>query len=433
MNPFSTNAAASRRVASTLTLLFAAALAFPAAAEDWMQFRGPGSAGIGEATGLPATWDSKTNIVWNTVLPGPGGSCPIVVGDRVYITSYSGYAESIDDPGDMTKLMRHVLCLDRASGKVIWSKDYKAKQPESEYKGGNNTRHGYATSTPTSDGKSVFIFFGKSGVMAFDLDGKELWTADLGEGTDGWGSATSPILYKNLLLVNATVESESLVALDKATGKEVWRTPGITKAWGTPVLVDVDGKTEVVMNLPNKVAAYDPETGAELWTCEGVPDFYICPSVVAKDGIVYATGGRKSETVAVRAGGRGDVTATHLLWRIKEGNNVTSPVVVDGYLYWLHESRGKAYCIEAATGKTVYEAELDPKPGLLYASFTAADGKLYAPSQAGGTYVIAAKPTFEQIAVNTFADDTSRVNASVVVSNNQLLLRTDKAIYCIGK
>lgn len=423
-----------RRIAGFAGLALSAfAFLVPAHSAEWTQFRGPGSSGKAVAEGIPATWDSSTNIVWKTELPGPGGSSPIVVGDRVFVTSYSGYAESIEDPGDVNNLMRHVVCLERASGKVLWTKDFKAKQPESDYVGGNNTRHGYATSTPTSDGTNLYIFMGISGVKAFDLEGNELWTADLGSGTDGWGSATSPVLYKNLLLVNATVESESLIALDKATGKEVWRVPGIAKAWCTPVLVEVDGKTEVVMNLPNKVAAYDPETGAELWYCEGVPDFYVCPSVVAEAGVVYATGGRKSETVAVKAGGRGDVTATHLLWRTKEGNNVTSPVLLDGYLYWLHESRGKALCLDAKTGAVVYEGDLEPRPGLLYASITAVDGKLLAPSQANGTYVLAAKPSFEQIAVNTFADDTARVNACIVVSGNQLLLRTDQAIYCIGK
>jgi len=403
-----------------------------ASAEDWMQFRGPGSGGIGEATGIPATWSSTENVVWRTELPGPGGSSPIVVGERVYITSYSGYAESIDAPGNKNNLMRHVVCLDRASGNVVWSKEFKAKQPESDYTGGNNTRHGYATSTPVSDGKNLFIFFGISGVFAMDLEGNELWTADVGSGTHGWGSATSPVLHKNLLILNASVESAALIALDKATGKEVWRTEGTDRAWSSPVLVEVGGKTEVVLNLPETVVGYDADTGEVLWRCEGIPDSYVCPSVVAKDGIVYAIGGRRSEAVAIRAGGRGDVTATHLLWRTREGNNVTSPVLLDGYLYWLHESRGRAMCLNAETGAVVYDADLDPRPGLLYGSITVADGKLYAPSQTNGTYVIKAGPTFEQIANNTFADDTARTNGSIVVSNNQLIMRTDKAIYCIG-
>lgn len=415
------------------TLFIAGVLSAPARAEEWVQFRGPNSAGISTATGLPTTWDSSQNVVWSTKLPGPGGSSPIIVGDKIFVTSYTGYAESIENPGDMNNLVRHLICLERGSGKILWTKEFKAKMPESEYVGGNNTRHGYATSTPVSDGKSLFVFFGISGFHAFDLDGNPLWEADLGSGTDGWGSATSPILYKNTVIVNAGVESEKLVALDKATGNVVWSTGGMTKTWASPVLVDVGGATELVLSLPEKLAGYDPETGKELWFCKGVPDFYVCPSIVAADGVVYATGGRKSATLAVRAGGRGDVSGSHVLWTVEKGNNVTSPVLLGGYLYWLHESRGIAYCVDAKTGAVVYEGELDPKPGLLYASITAVDGKLYAPSQTGGTYVLAAKPQFEQLAVNKFADDPSRVNATIAVSNNQFILRTDQAIYCIGQ
>lgn len=413
--------------------LLAGAFAAAASAEEWVQFRGPGSQGVSSATGLPTTWGTGQNVVWSTKLPGPGGSSPIIVGDKVFVTSYTGYAETIENPGDLYNLVRHLICLERASGKILWTKEFKAKQPESEYVGGNNTRHGYATSTPVSDGKSLFVFFGISGAFAFDLDGNQLWNTDLGSGTHGWGSATSPVLYKDTVIINAGVESEKLVALDKATGKIVWSADGLKSTWASPVLVEVDGAPEVVVSLPEKLAGYNPDTGEQLWFCQGVPDFYVCPSVVSGDGVVYATGGRKSATMAVRAGGRGDVTATHVLWTLDKGNNVTSPVLLDGYLYWLHESRGSAYCVDAKSGAVVYEGELEPRPGLLYASITAADGKLYAPSQDKGTYVLAAKPEFEQLAVNTFSDDTARVNASVAVSNNQLILRTDQAIYCIGQ
>lgn len=419
-----------RRTLPALALI--ATIALGAGASDWTQFRGPGQDGIANATGLPATWDDTTNIAWKTPLPGPGGSSPIVVGDRVFLTSYSGYAESIENPGNMEDLMRHVVCLDRATGNVIWQKDFKAKMPESAYVGGNNTRHGYASSTPTSDGESLFVFFGISGVFSFDLDGNERWTADVGEGTDGWGSATSPVLHNNLLIVNAGVESGALIALDKATGQAVWRAGDVSRTWATPVLVEAGGRTEAVLNLPGKVAAYDADTGKALWHCEGIPDSYVCPSVIAHDGVVYAIGGRRSQVMAVRAGGSGDVTGSHILWRTEKGNNVTSAVLVDNHLYWFHESRGVAYCANAATGEIVYEENLEPRPGLIYASITAADGKLYATSQDNGTYVVAAKPEFEQIAVNTFASDPSRVNASIAVDRGQLLLRTDQAIYCIG-
>ena len=424
----------SRWFATICVLLLAlAGASFAAQGDEWTQFRGPGGAGVATAEGLPTTWDSQKNIVWKAELPGPGTSSPVILGNRIFLTCYSGYAESIDNPGDQEQLMRHVVCVDRASGAILWTKEFKPKLPESEYRGGNNTRHGYASSTPTTDGERLYVFFGKSGVFGLDLEGNTLWHTDVGSETNSWGSATSPVLYKNLLIVNADIESGALIALDKTTGKPVWQTSGLDQSWSSPCLVNAGFATEIVLNLPNEVAGFDPDTGEKLWYCEGIPDGYVCPTPLAHDGIVYVIGGRKNTVVAVRAGGRGDVTSSHVLWKAEVGSNVTSPVYIDGYLYWLHDSRGYAYCLNAKTGEVVYEEKLDPSPGLLYASVTAADGKLYAPSQDNGTYVVAANPKFEQLAVNQFQNDPSRTNASVVVSNNQLILRTDKAVYCIGQ
>jgi outer membrane protein assembly factor BamB len=413
--------------------LTVAALTTASQAEDWTQFRGVDGSGKSDAKDLPATWDSSQNVIWKAALPGLGTSSPIILGSHVYLTCYSGYAESIENPGAMEELMRHLVCVDRDSGKILWSKEFKPKLPESEYVGGNSTRHGYASSTLTTDGEKLYAFFGASGVYGLDLDGNILWQTDVGSGTHSWGSATSPVLYKGLLIVNASIESESLVALDKDTGEEAWRTSGIKKCWSSPILVNVGGKQEVVLNVPNRLTAYDPASGKELWSCEGIPDGYVCPSVVAHDGVVFAIGGRKNTAIAVRAGGRGDVTSTHVIWRVGKGNNVTSPVYLDGHLYWFHESRGIAYCLDAKTGDVVYEEKLEPRPGLLYASITAADGKLYAPSQDNGTYVIAAKPQFKQLAVNQFQDDPSRTNAGIAVANGQLIMRTDRALYCLAR
>ena len=408
-------------------------LAGLAAGEDWARFRGAGAAGKAQASGLPATWDSKENIVWKSALPGLGSSSPVVLGKRIYLTSYTGYAESVDAPGDQKNLMRHLVCLDRASGKLLWKKDFKAKMPESEYEGRNNVKHGYAASTLATDGKGIFAFFGISGVYGFDLEGNKLWNTEVGSGTHGWGSGTSPVLYKNLVIVNASVESKALIALNKKTGKEVWRAEGIEKCWTSPILVDVGGKQELVLSVPNTLTGFDPATGEKIWHCDGITESYLVPTPIAEDGVIYVIGARKNQAIAVRAGGRGDVTKSHVLWRTARGSNVSSPVYLDGFLYWIHESRGTAFCLNAKTGEIVYEQKLDPNPDLLYASVTAADGKLYAPSRENGTYVLAAKPEFELIAVNQFQDDSSRTNASIVVTDNQILLRSDKALYCIGK
>src|SRR5262249_7471676 len=169
-----------------LLLVPAALAALLAVGADGPQFRGPGGSGTSAETGLPTTWSSKQNIVWRTKLPGPGTSSPIVVGKRVYLTCYSGYGLE-PDRGNMNSLMRHLVCIDRAKGTVLFTRDFKPALPESRYKGGNNTQHGYSSSTLASDGKHLYAFFGKSGAYCLDLDGKEVWHATVGSGTNGWG------------------------------------------------------------------------------------------------------------------------------------------------------------------------------------------------------------------------------------------------------
>jgi outer membrane protein assembly factor BamB len=169
-------------------------------------------------------------------LPGAGASCPVTHGDRVFITCYSGYGMDVKDPGDMNSLRRHLLCLDRSTGKTRWAKVFQPVLPEHKY-AREGSYHGYAASTPVVADDRLYVFFGKSGVFCFDLAGQEVWHTLVGKNTSGWGSGASPIVYKDLLIVNASVESGALVALNQTTGQEVWRAPGISSAWNTPVLV----------------------------------------------------------------------------------------------------------------------------------------------------------------------------------------------------
>lgn len=397
---------------------------------DWTQFRGPGGLGITTEKGLSTEWSANKNIVWRTKLPGPGGSSPVTAGNRVFVTCYTGYALDPAKPGNMDDLKRHVVCVDRRGGKILWTKEFQPVLPEHKY-AGEGAYHGYSSSTPLIDGERVYVFFGKSGVYCFDLDGNQIWHAMVGKGINGWGSAASPVVYQNLLIINASVESGSLVALDKMTGKEVWRAPGISSAWNTPVLVMApSGKLELVVSIYNRVLGLDPDTGKELWRADGVQR-YVCPSVVAHKGVVYAIGGGHT-SLAVKAGGRGEVTKSHGLWRLNKGSNVSSPVYHDGHIYWASASGGVVTCQEASTGKIIYQKRLDPPSGLIYASPLLADGKLYYVSQRNGTYVVAAEPEFKLLAHNVFEDDKSRTNASLAVSDGQLLLRSDQHLYCIS-
>jgi outer membrane protein assembly factor BamB len=397
---------------------------------DWHQFRGPGGLAVSDETGIPTEWSSKKNLIWRTMLPGAGTSSPIVASDHVYLTCYSGYALDAAKPGNMDDLRRHLVCLDPDNGKIRWQKEFKPLLPEHAYQG-EGSYHGYSSSTPASDGEHLYVFFGKSGVFCFDLDGRQIWHADVGKGTHGWGSGTSPVLYKNLVLINASVESGSVVALDRTTGKEIWRTGGINSAWNTPMLVPTpDGSMELVVSVQDRLVALNPDSGKEIWHAEGVHR-YVCPSVVHHDGVVYAIGGGHT-SLAVRAGGHGDVSKSNGLWRQNKGSNVSSPIYHNRYIYWASDNGGVVNCQEAASGRFVYQERLKPDSGLIYASPLLADGKIYYVSQHNGTYVVAAKPEFKLLAHNVFADDNSRANASPAISKGRLLLRTDRALYCIG-
>ncbi len=412
------------------TVILAAAISATLGA-DWRQFRGPGGQGTSAETGLPVEWSAQKNIVWRVELPGAGASCPVTQGQRVFITCYSGYGLDTKNPGNQEDLRRHLLCLDRATGKKIWAREFQPVLPEHKY-AGEGSYHGYAASTPLIEGDRLYVFFGKSGVYCFDLDGKEIWHTPVGKNTNGWGSGSSPILYKDLLIINASVESGALVALNKTTGQEVWRSPGIRSAWNTPILVTTpEKKQELVISIQDRVVGIDPESGQQLWHAEGVHR-YVCPSLVAHDGVVYAIGGG-STSLAVKAGGKGDVTSTHVLWRVNKGSNVGSPVYHDGHLYWASDSGGTVFCQEASSGKIVYSERLKPPSGQIWASPVLADGKLYYVSRENGTYVVAAQPTFQQLAHNVIEGDKSRSNASLAISNGQLLLRNDRYLYCIGK
>ena len=420
-----------------VAIFFAQGVAVPLLAQgtsgtDWPQFRGSGALGRSDAKGVPLTWSDDKNVVWKTAMPGPGASSPITLGNKIFITCFTGFATSSREPGDMAKLKRHLLCLNLTDGKIIWDTPTPAEQPEQDRIREN---HGYASSTPIADSDRVYTFYGKSGAFAFDHDGKQLWNTKVGEKLNGWGSATSPVLYKDLLLVNAAVESDSLIALDKKTGKEVWRASGATQSWHPPVFVNAsNGKTEVVLAKNGKVLGFDPDTGSPLWSVKtGIP-WYMCPTPVAESGIVYVIGGRTPNgTLAIRAGGRGDVTTSHVIWKLNKGSNVPSPILHNGHLYFAHENLGMVLCVNAKTGELVYEERLEPSPGQIYASPVMADGKIYFTGRGGRTVVIAAKPKFERLADNTLESNRGVFNSTPAIAGNRLLLRSNRALYALGE
>ena len=393
-------------------------------AENWTQFRGPGGQGISHQKNLPLTWTDTDNIAWKISLPGYGASSPIALGNMLYLTCYSGYG--IPDSSDNIEDLRlHIICVDAKKGEIVWDKQIKPSLPESA----KVRDHGYAAATPATDGKHLYVFFGKSGVLKFDLKGNQIWQTSVGTKTHGWGSGTSPVLYEDLVIVNASVESGSLVAIKKETGKEAWRVEGMKSSWNTPHLVEIsEGKHELAVSVKGFVLGFDPATGKELWRCEGIAD-YICPSIVSQDGVLYAIGGRSSKTLAIKAGGRGDVTATHKLWQADVGANVSSPIIHDGHLYWVSDRKKTAYCLNLADGSVKYSEDVGKQP---YASALYADGKVYIVTRFDGTLVLAAQPEYKQLAHNVLTDITA-FNASPIICDNTLILRSDKSLYCIKK
>ncbi|MDA1054468.1 MAG: PQQ-binding-like beta-propeller repeat protein [Planctomycetota bacterium] len=441
-----------------LTLLF---IATAVTAADWSRFRGPNGSGVSADTAaVPTTWSETENLKWKVALPGPGSSSPIIVGDRIFVTCWSGYGVDRGNPGDQKELRRHLICLDRNSGKTIWSKAVEPVLPEDNY-GGMFAEHGYASHTPVSDGERIYVYFGKSGALAFDMEGNQLWQTKIGTESDrrGWGSASSPVLYEDKVIVTASAESQAVVALDKATGKEVWRqeAAGLGSTWGTPVMVKVDDqRTDLVLGVPYEFWAFNPDDGKLRWYCEVMVTDSYCSSVVTDDGVVYGIEGQGGGSIAVRAGGKGDVTDSHVVWSGRDSNRIGTPVIYQGRIYFF--SRGSANCIEAESGKMVFQSELEGAArssqsrgggqqggfgsgqgrrggggfGGDYSSPIIADGKIYFTSRSGDMFVMKASDKFEQLATNRVTNESEDFSATPAVSDGQLFIRSSKHLYCIA-
>lgn len=422
------------------TLLLAIIFSVNSPAGEWLQFRGEHSNGKSGDLQVPVHWSTQKNLKWKTLLPGPGSSSPIVVKDQVLVTCYSGYGVDDGDPGEMENLVRHLVCVDRSDGRVRWERKIPAKLPEDPYRG-YISEHGYASNTPVSNGREVFVFFGKTGVIALDLKGGELWRADVGQESSNrrWGSAASLTLHGENVIVNASEESQSIRALNQRTGEQVWiaEASSLELAYGTPLLAALEtGKTSLLIAVPGEVWGLNPNTGKLDWYAEtGLPG-NICPSLSVANGVVYGFGGFPTRgSFAVRLGGRGDVTSSHMFWTSRASSYVASPVFHEGYLYWV-DDRGDAVCIKAGDGSVQFRERL---PGLgssrrraVYASVIYAADKLYAVSRYSGAYILEAKPSFSLIAQNRLEGDDSQFNGTPAFADNGIYIRSDRYLYCIS-
>ncbi|MGL5095114.1 MAG: PQQ-binding-like beta-propeller repeat protein, partial [Planctomycetia bacterium] len=334
----------------------------------------------------------------------------------------------------------HLVCVDRAAGVVRWTKTIPAELPEDQYQG-YISEHGYASNTPAVDAERVYCFFGKGGVLAFDLDGKQLWKTDVGKESSNrrWGSGASLILNGDMVVVNASGESQSIRALDKKTGKEIWKASAqaLELAYGTPgVAATKDGRRELVVAVPSEAWGLNLDTGKLNWYAQHELTGNVCPSVVVDGETLYVFGGfRSAGSLALRAGGQGDVTKSNVLWTARHSSCVATPVLYDGRLYWISDN-GQAYCIAAKTGEQVYRervAEIKGGGRPVYASPVVVGGNLYVPTRWSGVLVLPATARYEILAQNKFADDESDFNATPAVADDELFLRSDRRLYCVAK
>ena len=407
-------------------------------AADWTQFRGLGGAGISNDSNLPLTWSDTENLSWKAELPGAGSSSPIVLGNRIFVTSYSGYGVPKENGGDIKSLQRHLTCVSRTDGKILWTKTVPGLLPEDNYQG-YISEHGYASNTPVTDGERVYCFFGKSGVVAFGLDGNQLWQTDVGKESSNrrWGSAASLILYKDYVIVNASEESQSIRALDKKTGKEIWKASGaaLELAYGTPSLITLnEGRTDLVVAVPGEIWGLNPDTGKIRWFEDHQLTGNICPSIVADKETVFVFGGfRSAGSLALKISGEKTSPKPKVLWTGKTSSYVATPVYYEGHLYWI-DDRGQAYCLNAKTGEMVYRervSELEAGGRPVYASPVLAKGNIYVPSRWNGVLVLPAKPQYQILAQNKFKDE-SDFNATPAISQDELFLRSNRYLYCVA-
>jgi len=438
----------SRQIALTLTAgIFIASLSFlanTASAGNWPQWRGPDGSGISNEKNLPSEWSPTKNIKWKTAIEGRAHSSPIVWGNRVFLTTaiegpvvpgakavkhMDGDKEYVhpDSVGADRKHTFKVLCLDRDTGKIVWeSTAWEGTPYDNRHRKGS-----YAASTPATDGKMVYAFFGTEGLYAYDFKGKLAWKAQLGNlATVGMGTGTSPILFDNLIIVQCDEESGAasfIVALDKKTGKEVWRTSRkVQVSWSTPLLARTSTRAELIASGAEAVVAYDPATGKELWHHKGVESNAI-PSPVANNEMVFLVAGFPTKiAMAIRLGQSGTPGE---VWTYAKGTAyVPSPILYGDYLY-LTTDRGILTCLDARTGEVKYEGGRIPIPATFTASPVAFEGKILMTSEDGDTFMVKAGPKHEILGTNSVGEP---VYASPAIADGRIFIRGERNLYCIG-
>jgi outer membrane protein assembly factor BamB len=420
-------------------------------AHNWPGWRGDGQ-GISYEKDLPIKWSENEGIKWKTPVPGAGHSSPIVWENRVFVTTAVAEDPNVETfrgviylggdrrrPDD-SQYTFNVICLDAGDGNIIWEKAVVKQQPKTP----RHTKNTYASETPVTDGKYVFVSFGSAGLYCVDFEGNVIWQRDLGllRRRSGWGTGASPVLFRNTVIVNCDSDDESYIAaFNKTTGEPVWRTERNERAsWATPFLFHSGDRSIVVTNATRRIRGYDATTGKLIWECAGGSTITV-PSPVATRGLVFIASGHnlllRQPIVAVRPDASGDITpdkgqssSKGPAWMHNRGGSyVTSPIAIGDYLY-IPLDKGFLTCYDALTGKKVYEKQELGNRNTITASPIAAEGRIYILAEGGQCYVVKQGPEFEILAVNKLDEVFC---ASPAVSAGSLFLRGRKSLYCIGK
>lgn len=402
--------------------------------DNWPQWRGPMGTGVSAEKGLPLRWSTNENVRWKTPLADRGNSTPVVWGDKVFVT------QANEKEG-----RRSLLCFHRADGRLLWQRGAAFAGKEITH---DTNPHG--SSSPVTDGDRVVAWYGSAGLYCYDLDGKEQWHRELGPQHHIWGWGSSPVLVNKRCVLNfGPGEPSVLMAFNVETGTDAWRVdvpdadsgekkPGQEKAvwsgsWSTPLVAEVEGKAQLILSWPRSVVGLEPASGREIWRCQGLnPLVYTSALFDSGKGIVVAMGGFGGMALAVKAGGSGDVTSTRRLWHHpKTRQRIGSGVIHNGHVY-IHTDPGVAECWELESGKLVWEERLrgPGSRGDNWSSMVLADGKLYTVNQGGDAFVLQASPKFEVLATNSLAEPTI---ASMAVSGGNIFLRTHRHLWCVGE
>jgi len=441
-----------RRIAVVLTMATLGAFA-----QNWPAFRGPMASGISDGMAPPVKWDAEkgTNVAWKTPVAGISVSSPVIWGDKVFlVTSVSSDPKSEFRAGlygdtepakDNSEHTWKVICLELKSGKMLWEQTAFKGVPKTK----RHPKASQSSPSPVVDGKRVVAWFGSEGLYAYDLNGKPLWKKDLGVVDSGWffdpdyqwGVASSPVLWKDRVYLQADQQKGSFIAAyDAAGGKELWRTSrDEISTWGTPVVLEYEGKAQLVTNGTKGVRSYDPETGKVIWQYLGKNAEITCPTPVLGKGLIYVTAGYPpvQPILAIRWGATGEITLKDgvetnegILWsKMRGGSYQPSPLVYGGLLY-ICSNQGILSVYDAATGERKYQQRIAGKGGSFSASPIASDGRIYLASEDGEVHVVKAGVAYELLATNPVGEVMMGTPA---ITKGMIVVRGMKNVYAIAE